>query len=282
MTHDPSLSQAICEHWRHRASLEAIRRDLQARGRPWDALTAEDLAAHDQLHAGGLEATQVFLAWSGLREAARVLDLGAGLGGSARVLASTLGCHVTALDLSPDLTATGREITAWRHLAAQVEHVAGEIETLPLRAPYDALWVQHLDIHLPHKLAFYAACRRHAAPGTRLFWHDWLAGPGGPARPPLPWSSDGALSFLAELPDFRALVEDAGWRWVRLEPQPDRTREWYRRLEQALARALDKPSLHGGEHRRAQLEARLADARSVLVNLSEERLVPFFGEARPA
>jgi SAM-dependent methyltransferase len=274
------LTHAIIEHWRGRADLQAIRRDLQARGKSPGALEAEDLAPHDQLHAGGLEATRIFMDWVQVPSGARVLDLGAGLGGPARVLASTLACTVTALDISPALTAAGAELTSWMGLSERVAHVAGGLEALEATGGFDLLWLQHLDIHLADKPSFYSACLGHLVPGGRLVLHDWLAGAVGRPRFPLPWSADGSLSFLATRDELAALLHEVGWRISRLEPQEERTLGWYRKLERALTGALGRIPPGDGEERRARLDHLLRETRNVLESLAEGSLLPFFGEAR--
>ena len=57
------LAGAIAAHWQRRADLGRIRADLERRGRDLAQLRLEDLAPHDQLHAGGLPASRQLAAW---------------------------------------------------------------------------------------------------------------------------------------------------------------------------------------------------------------------------
>jgi sarcosine/dimethylglycine N-methyltransferase len=73
---------------------------LRAAGKDPGALTVEDLAPIDQLHARGREATLGLARLAGITAEMRVLDVGGGLGGPARTLASEFGCAVEVLDLT--------------------------------------------------------------------------------------------------------------------------------------------------------------------------------------
>lgn len=51
----------------------------------------------------------------------QVLDVGAGLGGPARWLASQFGCHVTCLDLTPEFCEAAVALTKMTGLTSQVD-----------------------------------------------------------------------------------------------------------------------------------------------------------------
>ena len=87
--------------------VERIHNELRALGIADDApLTVEQLVPFDQYHYHGTEAVDEAAERLGIGPATSVLDVGAGIGGPARWLAATTGCHVTALELQPDLDAT--------------------------------------------------------------------------------------------------------------------------------------------------------------------------------
>src|SRR5262250_2581642 len=72
---------------------------------PEERLSPEELGALDHFHTGGLRASRELLELAQIRAEDRVLDIGAGLGGPARLLASALGCRVDCVELSPDFCA---------------------------------------------------------------------------------------------------------------------------------------------------------------------------------
>ena len=84
---------------------------------PNDAIPPAELFALDQWHYHGTDAIRDAGAFLGFGRASRVLDIGAGIGGPARFLAHTTGCHVTALELQPELHRVGLDLTRRSGLA---------------------------------------------------------------------------------------------------------------------------------------------------------------------
>src|SRR3970040_1358482 len=74
---------------------------------PERRLSPEELGALDHFHTGGLRASRELLEVAQIRAGDCVLDIGAGLAGPARLLASALGCRVDCLELSAAFCAGG-------------------------------------------------------------------------------------------------------------------------------------------------------------------------------
>ncbi|MCK9463327.1 MAG: methyltransferase domain-containing protein [Proteobacteria bacterium] len=261
--------------------MNAIERDLARRGADPSHPSIRDLAAADQLHVGGLESIIAFADWVGLRPGARLLDLGSGLGGPARFLASERGAEVTAVELSPALDAAAAELTARTGLADRVRHRCADIAAFVAEEPFDVVWLEHAEMHVPDKRGLYAAARRALATGGRIVWHDWLAGPKGPPRYPLIWSADGAISFLSDEGRFAADLAATGLEHRRFEPIADATAGWLARSRRAIGAALAKIEAAEAQdtERASRLRALLVETENTLAGVEERRLVPFFAEA---
>jgi cyclopropane fatty-acyl-phospholipid synthase-like methyltransferase len=140
---------------------------------PDQPLTPEQLFPFDQFHYLGTDAVRAAAGSIGLGRASRVLEVGSGLGGPARYLAHTVGCHVTALELQEELHALASTLTRRCGLEAHVAHVRGDALTYPLPdREFDAV-VSWLAIHhirpRPRLLARLAAALR---PGGRIYIED--------------------------------------------------------------------------------------------------------------
>ena len=81
--------QLIAEHWTRLAvTYEGAVESLRSKGIDPDQATVEDLHALDMMHMGGISATDSLAEMAGIVEGKRVLDVGSGVGGPARRMAS--------------------------------------------------------------------------------------------------------------------------------------------------------------------------------------------------
>ncbi len=80
---------------------------------------------------------------------ARILDLGAGYGGSARYLASRFpDCHVDCLNLSEVQNERNRKLNAEQGLADRIGVIDGSFEDVPAEdGGYDLVWSQDAFLH---------------------------------------------------------------------------------------------------------------------------------------
>lgn len=109
----------------------------------------------DQNHLGGVAFTRQLAEKAGISSASRVLDLGCGLGGSARCLAWLYGCRVHGLDLSAQRVREARELTALVGLESLVTFDCADAMTIPLpEHPFDVRWGQGAWVHFERKRDF--------------------------------------------------------------------------------------------------------------------------------
>ena len=242
---------------------------LRSVGKDVEALTPDDLAPVDQFHTRGKPATLELVRRAELRRDQHVLDVGGGIGGPARTLASEVGCHVTVLDLTDAFCQAGEVLTARTGLSDRVTFRRGDALDMPFAdASFDVVWTQHSSMNIEDKERLYAECRRVLRPGGRLALHEVMAGSAGPPHYPVPWARDPAVSFLRPPEAIRSLLTDAGWRelvWV------DTTAEAVQSFQRMAATAAQAGSPPLGVHLLLgpDAEARL---RNQVRNLTEGRV----------
>ncbi len=100
----------VSAHYAHGELLAAIRDGVAKLGKTMETVTVDDLAPVDEFHIGGRQASEAFLGQLGLTLDQRVLDVGCGLGGSARFAATRYRCHITGIDLTPEYVDTGQAL----------------------------------------------------------------------------------------------------------------------------------------------------------------------------
>jgi sarcosine/dimethylglycine N-methyltransferase len=140
------------------------------------ALAPEDLWQWDQDHYGGLQAVEALARRAGIRAGMAVLDVCAGLGGPARVLAHRFGARVIGVDLTHSRCAAGARLTVLVRLDPLVRLLRADAQVLPFRARvFDAALSQEGLLHVPDKAAVLSECARVLKPGARLAFSDWVA-----------------------------------------------------------------------------------------------------------
>jgi len=154
--------------------VDRVARGLAARGiGPNDAIPPAELFALDQWHYHGTDAIRDAGAFLGLGPASRVLDIGSGIGGPARFLAHTTGCHVTALELQPELHGVGVDLTCRSGLADRVTHVCGNAlsQSLPTVA-FDAVISFLAILHIADRPALMKRVQIVLRPGGQCYIED--------------------------------------------------------------------------------------------------------------
>ena len=97
---------------------------------------------------------------------------------------------------------------------------------------------------------------------------------------PMFWSADGDISSLASREEFTNLLKSAGLEITRLEPIPDLTTSWFEKSRLGLSRVISKMRSSGSNSvKLPAFETLAAEVDNALLNIKEERLIPFFGEA---
>ncbi len=154
--------------------LERVERALAALGiGRGDPIRPEQLFAIDQWHYHGTDAIRAAAEALALGPASRVLDVGSGIGGPARYLAYTTGCHVTALELQPELHEIGVDLSRRSGLAAQVTHLCGDALTCPLPfAEFDAVVSWLAILHIADRSRLFARLARALRAGGQCYVED--------------------------------------------------------------------------------------------------------------
>ncbi|GAB5376008.1 MAG: hypothetical protein AcusKO_24700 [Acuticoccus sp.] len=116
----------------------------------------------------------------------RVLDIGAGYGGSARVLARTYGCPVVALNISQIQNDRNRQLTREQKLDHLVSVRHGSFEDIEEPdGSFDLVWAQDAILHSGNKARVFEEVFRVLKPGGRFIHRpDQQADVGGEPRAP--------------------------------------------------------------------------------------------------
>ena len=174
-------------------------------------LAPEDLAALDHFHTGGLRASRELLEVAQIRAEDRVLDIGAGLAGSARLIAAATGCSVECIEMSSDYCAGAMLLNRLTGLGDRIRVHHGSALDLPFPGhSFEVVWMQNVGMNIADKRQLYGEIARVLKPGGRYAFQEMAAGEAATSYFPLPWATDPSDNFLVSAREMESLLDEAG------------------------------------------------------------------------
>jgi MPBQ/MSBQ methyltransferase len=241
--HQQHSSAAVIERHYTRPNLEnTILTALKNAGKDVEQLTVDDLAPIDEFHTRGREATANLASLLGknLQPNLHVLDVGAGIGGPSRYLASRFGCRVTGLDLVSEYCRVADSLAKRVKLDNLLTYRQGDATHMPFDdATFDVVWTQHASMNIAYKKRFYSEMHRVLKPGGKLAVYDVfkgsnssnIVGSTSSIHFPVPWAPDPSISHLVLREEARKLLKEVvGFKEVIWEDKTESVIDWIKQM----------------------------------------------------
>jgi SAM-dependent methyltransferase len=213
-----SNENAIADHWGKGDVYARIISALEKTSKSLDALTVQDLAPVDHIHAGGLLATIDLGDRLPIKANHHILDIGCGLGGPARYLAQRFQCQVSGVDITKPFVEAANKLTHLLGMDDRVTTRHGDAYHLPYEdGVFDGAYAQHVTMHVADRAQFFAETYRVLKPGVFFALTEHGLGPTGGPHYPLPWSEEGSGSYLVSPAETRLFLEVAGFADIVVE-----------------------------------------------------------------
>jgi sarcosine/dimethylglycine N-methyltransferase len=225
----------VRDHYRATRLTERLKMALMALGPEDQRLTPQQLAALDQFHTRGLDATAELAKLVQIAADTSVLDVGAGVGGPARFLAASYGCKLTGIDLSESFVNAARYLTERTRQSGRVSFETASALDLPFDdGHFDVALLQHVAMNIADRARLYRELRRVLVSNGRFGTFDVVL-TGGEPHYPLPWARTPATSFLLTAGATRGAIEQAGFRTVAWRDDTEAAKAWFAQLRAAGA-----------------------------------------------
>ena len=233
----------VREHYAATGLTDVIRTALMTIAPEGQTLTVARLAPLDQFHLRGIRATEELARAARLEPTSLVLDVGCGIGGPARYLASTYGCTVTGVDLSPGFVDAATYLTDRCALSDRVTFQTGDAMHLPVEdGTFDAVFLQHVAMNIQDRQALYAEVRRVLSQGGRFVTYDIVLRDGDVAYP-VPWAHDASTSFLLSAEETRAALERAEFQALLWRDDTQAVIDWFKTTTAGPPQSGSNPGL---------------------------------------
>ena len=244
--------------------------------------TLEELAPYDQFHGRGMDATVELADLMPARPNDAILDVGSGIGGPARYVASRFGCRVTGIDLTPEFCEVARHFTGLLGLDDRVSFEVGSALSLPFDdASFNGAYSINVSMNIEDKAGFHREIARVLERGGWVLLAEIAKGAGGGLEYPTPWARTEATSFLSTTDETRRSLTAAGFDIVAMHDTREQALAFGARARAMIEQGKKPPHravqlIHGGiaQDAMANSSRALGDGRIVPIEILARKAVP--------
>jgi len=227
--------KTVEEHYQHGNLLSEIELALTESGKNISTLTLNDLAPVDEFHIGGRVASAHFLEQLHLQPQQSILDIGCGLGGAARFVASTYQSLVTGIDLTAEYIETGNELSRWLGLTEQVTLQQASALAMPFSPEsFDGAYMMHVGMNIDDKKQLFKDVFRVLRSGSKFGIYDimLLKLDTNGISYPVPWAAHSKNSCLATVETYQQQLSLAGFEVMSVNNRSNFALDFFKKMQE--------------------------------------------------
>ena len=211
--------------------VERIQREVKSRFES-ESKIIEPIALSelDCMHYEGNDAIEDVIQAIQLNSSSKVLDVGSGFGGVARVLSTISNCTTVAMELQSDIHQCAEDLTKRCNLSELVKHVEGDILNYNLNklgdgpsTLFDGLVSFLVFLHIPDKVSLLTNCANMLKTGGTIFVEDYYRRSSFSDAELKSLSTDVFCQDLPSKDEYIAALESAGFDNIQFI---DKTAGW--------------------------------------------------------
>jgi ubiquinone/menaquinone biosynthesis C-methylase UbiE len=182
----------------------------------WEAVMSE------QIHSGGIPATDALARALNLEKGMTVLDLCSALGAPARHIATKYGVIVKGVDMTKTMIDKATERTKKAGLENMIEYYKGNVMDLPYEdESFDIVWGQEAWCYVTDKNKLLQEAYRVLKPGGKIGFTDWII-TGDIAKEELdPLYDTMSFPYMEDFQGYKDILKNTGFRILDAQDQTD-------------------------------------------------------------
>lgn len=205
----------VSEHYQNTYLLAAITNGLKQLGKTPETVNLEDITAIEEFHIGGRAASKNLLGQLNLTHKNHVLDIGCGIGGTSRFVASHFKSTVSGIDLTSEYIETGRALCSWLDLDGQINLYHGSALSMPFEdKAFDAAYMMHVGMNIENKEQLFSEVNRLLCTNSLFGIYDVMQTGEGNLNFPVPWANSPEISSLASVEQYKETLQATGFEII--------------------------------------------------------------------
>jgi sarcosine/dimethylglycine N-methyltransferase len=192
-----------------------------------------NLCHFDQIHAGGIKATEQLSKLIDFYSNGYLLDIGGGIGGVARYLSIKNYHYIVSLDYSWKYSSTGKKLTDLCKIK-NIDFINGNALFLPFKdSCFKHILLQHVNMNIANKYQLFKECRRVIKKDGYFIFHEWFIKDNSyinDVNYPLPWADLKEHSFLTTFNNFNEIANEAGFKNTLLINETESSLKFYEKI----------------------------------------------------
>lgn len=209
-----------------------------------DSLTMEQLAAIDEFHIGGRQATTHLMEQVQFADQAKLLDIGCGLGGTTRYLASHFDSQVIGIDLTAEYLNIGKLLNQKLGLTNEINLLQASALSLPFaEQTLDGVTMLHVGMNIKDKQKLFSEVFRCLRKNSFFLIYDVIQNSSADIIYPLPWSSTAEHSYLASVETYQNTLIEAGFEIHKINNRREFSINYFNQQAEAIKAERIKPTL---------------------------------------
>ena len=212
--------------------------------------TIYQLAPVDQLHIGGIKASEKLLLQLDKIQPKRILEIGSGIGGLMRLISSRFNTksssiEITGVDITHRFNTLHCSISKLSQKDSFTRIITCDAQQLPFADnSFDCIIFQHSLLNIPNTEDCLRECRRIMDTNGTLLLHEVIQGPNPQQmRYPVPWARTADQSHLLTLIELTKLIEVSGFTLDNTDHWSEEALAWRKRQtskEENISPSLNK------------------------------------------